>query len=111
MKLPTGEVGSNDVPKASTVAEPAGKSRPSPQADTLVDLQDLSAGEPNHIDPATADTVQGAQIPVLLYNGLTDTDYDGKIVPALAEKWDVNIKGTEFVFHLKSGETFSNGEA
>lgn len=111
VKPPTGEVGSNDIPKASTVAEPAGKSRPSPDADTLVDLQDLSAGEPDHIDPATADTLQGAQIPVLLYNGLTDTDYDGKIVPALAEKWDVNIKGTEFVFHLKSGETFSNGEA
>ena len=111
VKMPTGEVGSSDIPKASTVAEPAGKSRSGAEADTLVDMQNFGQGEPNHIDPALADTVQGAQIPVLLFDGLTDTDYDGKTVPALAEKWDVNTDGTEFTFHLKAGQTFSDGEA
>lgn len=110
-KLSTGEVGSDNVPKASTVAEAAGTSRSGGDADTLVDMQNFGQGEPNHIDPGAADTVQGAQIPVLLYDGLTDTDYDGKTVPAVAEKWDVNDDGTEFTFTLKSDQTFSDGEA
>jgi ABC-type transport system substrate-binding protein len=111
VKLPTGEVGSDEAPKVSEVAEPAGVARKGGSPDTLVDLQNFSAGEPDHIDPATADTLQGAQIPVLLYDGLTDTDYDGKVIPKVAESWTVSDDAKTFVFTLKKGQTFANGEA
>jgi len=110
--LETGDVPAGDTPQVEEVKTPAGVSRevPADEEDTLVDLQNFRQGEPNHIDPALADTVQGAQIPVLLYDTLTDTDTDGKLVGKVAEKWDTNADGTEFTFTLKSGQTFSNGE-
>lgn len=111
VKLATGPVGTSGTPASAEVKEPTGVSRSGGAADTLVDLQDLSAGEPDHIDPATADTVQGAQIPVLLYDTLTDTDYDGKTVPDVAEKWTVSDDGKSFVFTLKPNQQFANGEA
>jgi len=109
--LGKGEVGSTKAPDVSEVKEPKGVSRSGGDPDTLVDLQNFSAGEIDHIDPATADTVQGAQIPVLMYDGLTDTDYDGKVIPKVAEKWDINDDATVFTFTLKANQKFSNGEA
>ena len=34
----------------------------------------------------------------------------GEVVPWLAESWEVSDDGTSYVFHLKDGVTFSNGE-
>ncbi|MFE1285767.1 ABC transporter substrate-binding protein [Streptomyces sp. NPDC058751] len=43
-------------------------------------------------------------------DSLTDQDpRTGKIVPWLAERWDVNADTTAFTFHLRSGVTFSDG--
>lgn len=110
-KMVTDDPGKAGEPDIAKVPEAAGKSRSGGSGDTLVDMQNFSGGEPGHIDPALADTLQGAQIPVLLYDGLTDTDYDGKIIPKLAEKWTVNDDATVFTFTLKPNQTFSNGEA
>ena len=112
VKPVSGDVPSGQTPKVQKVAEPAGVSRqvPAGEKDTLVDLQNFGQGEPDHIDPALADTVQGAQIPVLLYDGLTDTDYSGKLVGKVADKWTTNADATVFTFTLKTGQTFSNGE-
>ena len=41
--------------------------------DTLIDYQTLSADNPNHIDPATADTRQGSQV---TRTGLRRPDHD-----------------------------------
>jgi peptide/nickel transport system substrate-binding protein len=47
----------------------------------------------------------------MLYSGLVRNDPDGsaKVVPALAEKWDVSKDGLTYTFHLKSGIKFSDG--
>ncbi|MFF3504509.1 ABC transporter substrate-binding protein [Streptomyces sp. NPDC003247] len=43
-------------------------------------------------------------------DSLTDQDPEtGKIVPWLAESWDVDSEATTFTFHLRSGVTFSDG--
>ncbi|TQS44133.1 ABC transporter substrate-binding protein [Cryptosporangium phraense] len=45
-----------------------------------------------------------------LVDSLTDQDpQTGKIVPWLAEKWDVSPDSTTFTFHLRKGVTFSDG--
>jgi len=87
------------------LADALNKSNP----DTLVDYQNFGQGPVDHIDPTQASTLQGSQIPVLLYEGLTTSDKDGKVEPLVAEKWDVNSEATEFTFHLRKS-TFSTGE-
>lgn len=45
-----------------------------------------------------------------LVDSLTDQDPEtGKIVPWLAERWEVSADATTFTFHLRSGATFSDG--
>lgn len=79
-------------------------------ADTLIDYATLSADNPNHIDPATADTRQGSQVTEVLYDGLTEVNADNEIIPVVAEDWEANDDSTEFVFTLRDDVTFSNGE-
>ncbi|MDR0622008.1 MAG: ABC transporter substrate-binding protein, partial [Deltaproteobacteria bacterium] len=43
-----------------------------------------------------------------LYDGLV-TSSSGKIIPALAESWEVSEDGKELVFHLRKGVKFSDG--
>jgi peptide/nickel transport system substrate-binding protein len=45
-----------------------------------------------------------------LYNTLVFLDQEGEIQPALAESWEVSEDGTEYIFHLRKGITFHNGE-
>jgi ABC-type transport system substrate-binding protein len=78
----------------------------------LVDLQNFATGgEPDHIDPALASTVQGSQPGQLLFEGLTKADYaTGELKPAVAESWKSNPDFTEWTFKLRKGVTFSDGE-
>lgn len=47
-----------------------------------------------------------------LVDSLTDQDpQTGKIVPWLAQSWDVSPDATTFTFHLRSGVTFSDGSS
>ena len=53
----------------------------------------------NHILHATA----------AMYNGLTDIDQRGNIVPSLAESWEPNKELTAWTFRLRKGVLFHNG--
>ena len=76
----------------------------------FVDLQNFAAGEPDHIDPATTSTLTGAQVAVLMYDSLTDTNANGDLVPAAATKWTTADNGKTWVFTIRKAK-FSNGEA
>ena len=78
---------------------------------TFTDCYLYSAGEPDFIDPALSSTLVGANLSTILYDGLTETDADGKLVGASAEKWTTKDKGLTWVFTIKKGLKFSNGEA
>ncbi|WP_327084951.1 ABC transporter substrate-binding protein [Nonomuraea sp. NBC_01738] len=66
-------------------------------------------------EPANLDftSTEGAAIPqallVNVYEGLVKLDNDGKIVPLLAEKWDISPDRKTYTFSLKQGATFTNG--
>jgi peptide/nickel transport system substrate-binding protein len=47
----------------------------------------------------------------MLYNGLVRNDPNGtdKVVPGLAEKWDVSKDGLTYTFHLRPGLKYSDG--
>src|SRR5499425_3519772 len=44
-----------------------------------------------------------------MYTGLTDIDYQGNIVPGIAESWEPNKELTAWVFRLRKGVLFHNG--
>src|SRR5439155_3380419 len=44
-----------------------------------------------------------------MYNGLTDIDQRGNLVPSLAESWEPNKELTSWVFRLRKGVLFHNG--
>jgi peptide/nickel transport system substrate-binding protein len=47
----------------------------------------------------------------LLWDGLTKSDQDGKIVPDVAESWTASADQQTWTFKLRSGVTFSDGTA
>ncbi|MBW3651656.1 MAG: ABC transporter substrate-binding protein [Actinobacteria bacterium] len=78
---------------------------------TLVDLQNFSAGNPEHIDPGLSSVIQGSQIAQLVFDGLTENDYQtGELQPMVAESWESNDAGDEWTFQLREGVTFHNGD-
>ena len=78
---------------------------------TFVDCYQYAAGEPDHIDPALTSTLAGASVATMLYDGLTDTAADGSLQPEVATKWKTPDSGLTWIFTIKSGLKFSNGEA
>jgi peptide/nickel transport system substrate-binding protein len=65
---------------------------------------------PNSLDyPQTAEK-QAETTAMQLYDSLVAFDDDGKLVPALAERWEVSEDITEYTFHLRHDVTFHNGE-
>jgi len=69
-------------------------------------------GEPPGLDPTTNPS---AIIDRVVYNnlfeGLVKFDRHGKIVPGLAESWEVSPDGRAYTFHLRRGVKFHNGKA
>ena len=68
------------------------------------------SGFPNSLYiPATQDK-NADNVASQLYDPLVLQDVDGNIVPALAERWEISDDGTEYIFYLRQGVTFHNGE-
>lgn len=47
----------------------------------------------------------------LVFEGLTRLGKNGEIEPSLAESWEILDGGKKYIFHLRKGVIFSNGEA
>lgn len=58
--------------------------------------------------------VTPASIPEAILNdisyGLTRIDENGKILPAASESWEIRNNGKQYIFHLKKGLRFHNGD-
>jgi peptide/nickel transport system substrate-binding protein len=94
---------------ALAVSASACSGTPSPSTPT----KNLSVGatlEPPTLDPTMSDA---ASIPQLLlynvYETLVKMDFDGKIKPLLAERWDVSSDGLTYTFNLQLGAKFASG--
>ena len=78
----------------------------------LHDSQELvrnNGSEPETLDPALASGVPANNVIRDLFEGLTATDGDGKVVPGVAESWKQTDTKT-WVFKLRKNAKWSNGD-
>ena len=62
---------------------------------------------PSNLDPQVASTASDVIACENLYSGLVRKDASGKLVPALAEHWEVSSDRRTYTFTLKSGLTYA----
>ncbi len=95
-----------DASAAGSTASAANTNKSRAQ-DTLIYAQ---GADPRGLDPALVDDGESAKIMVNIYEGLLKYDKDStKVLPALAESWDVSDDGLTYTFHLKKGVKFQDG--
>lgn len=69
-----------------------------------------NGGDPQTLDPARAEDVHTFNVLADLYEGLVAVDAKGKVIPGVAESWDVSSDGLFYTFHLRADALWSNGE-
>ena len=69
------------------------------------------AGAPSHINPLfdSANDVD-KDLSALIFSGLTRLGPDGEVLPDLAESWDIDDNGLSYIFHLREGVLWHDGE-
>src|SRR2546422_9112401 len=65
--------------------------------------------DPRSLDPALSTDVPTGEMVTLLFDGLTQFDADGRLLPALADRWTADRTGQRYVFHLRPGVNFHDG--
>jgi oligopeptide transport system substrate-binding protein len=81
-----------------------------PSAERAVIRRGIGA-EPATLDPQLASDNAALTVVADLYEGLMTEGNDGTIGPGAAESWSVEQGGLEYVFRLKRGLRWSNGDA
>src|SRR4030095_15834040 len=66
----------------------------------------LFGTDPISLDPACASDADSATYIVELFSGLVSFDKDLKIIPDIAESWDVGGDGKVYTFHLRTNVEF-----
>lgn len=82
-----------------TVAAPAG-----PSGTLTIAMR----GEVESVHPYLTSDIVGISMRMNMFDNLVDYDWEGKLVPGLAESWTVD--GTTITFKLRKGVKFHNGE-
>jgi ABC-type transport system substrate-binding protein len=67
--------------------------------------------EPPTLDPARLNDVYITELCQNVFEGLVTFDASNRIVPALAEKWEISPDGLTYTFHIRANAAFHNGRA
>lgn len=65
--------------------------------------------DPRSLDPALSTDVTTGEMVTLLFDGLTQFDADGRLLPGLSDRWTADRTGQRYVFHLRAGVSFHDG--
>lgn len=74
------------------------------------DLVFINSAEIETPDPALATDQVSMRISESLFEGLCRNNYKGEATPGMAERWDVSEDKKRYVFHLRPGIVWSNGD-
>jgi len=78
---------------------------------TPLTLQRGNGPEPSTLDAHRCPEVACGNILRDLYEGLVAEDARGRLIPGMAERWQVSTDGRVWTFHLRESLRWSNGEA
>ena len=105
------EAGGESSASASGAGETSGSAGTASGTDTAGFMMDVL-----NADIQTADvqkTSKDYTVPTNIYDRLVEIEVDdqgaSKIVPSLAENWDISGDGLEYTFHLRQGVKFQTG--
>src|SRR5213083_1890119 len=65
--------------------------------------------DPRSLDPALSTDVPTGEMAALLFDGLTQFDADGHLLPGLSDRWAADRRALRYVFHLRPAVTFHDG--
>ncbi len=85
-------------------------SAPEPRPTTMRTLRIASSFVPNDPDPRSAIAWPNIQLCMQLFDRLIEAWPERTMVPALAERWEIADDGLRYVFHLREGLRWSDGE-
>ncbi|EKV56185.1 ABC transporter substrate-binding protein [Brachyspira hampsonii 30446] len=66
--------------------------------------------EPKTIDPSLNAQIYGVIYISHVFEGLTVRDRNNKVVPGVAEKWEISPDGKTYTFYLRTNSTWSDGK-
>ena len=81
------------------------------QARPVAQLERGNGPEPATLDAHRCQEVACGNVLRDLYEGLVTEDAAGRLIPGMAERWEVSTDGRLWTFHLREGLRWSNGEA
>lgn len=70
-----------------------------------------NGGEPSTLDPHKTDGRIESNILRDLFEGLVTTGPDGRLLPGVAESWQISDDGLRYTFKLRGNARWSNGDA
>lgn len=73
-------------------------------------LQFALSGSPDTLDPQKTSGTLTFQVDRSIYDTLVEPNENGRIVPALAESWQISPDDLTWTFHLRHGVHFHNGQ-
>src|SRR5258708_40216750 len=65
--------------------------------------------DPRSLDPALSTDGPTGEMVTLVFDGLTQFDPDGRLLPALPDRWTARPDGRRYAFHLRAGVRFHDG--
>ncbi len=85
---------------------------PAAQAQAPKTLIYCSEGSPESFNPQLNATGTSLDVGMPIYNGLVQFEQGGtKVIPALAESWDISKNGTVITLHLRKGVKFHSNKS
>ncbi|MCK9267745.1 MAG: peptide ABC transporter substrate-binding protein [Alkaliphilus sp.] len=73
-------------------------------------LRANNGSEPGSLDPALAQGTHESWVLENVFEGLMTFDENGKLVEGMAESYEVSEDGTTYIFILRNGITWTNGD-
>lgn len=83
----------------------------SPESSSITRLERGNGPEPATLDAHKCQEVACGNVLRDLYEGLVGEDAAGRLIPGMAERWEVSADGRVWTFHLREGLRWSNGES
>jgi oligopeptide transport system substrate-binding protein len=92
------------------LAAPLALARAAPAAASAAQAIDIGLGpDLDTLDPHRSSTLAASTLMTEVFEGLASFDAMGKIIPGVAERWEVSREGLRWVFYLRRDSRWADG--